>query len=47
MSDAIVGVLNNDKLRRELANEGIKNISRFSADNIATRWESVLLDMVS
>lgn len=42
LSKALETLLYDDKLRRTYGLEAIKNISRFSSSNVATRWEEMI-----
>ena len=42
LSKAMETILYDDKLRRTYGLEAIKNISRFSSSNVATRWEEMI-----
>ena len=42
LSEAIVKLVSNEKLRYSFGKAGLNNVSRFAADTIATKWEGFL-----
>ncbi len=42
LTDALVRLMDNENLRRSMAEAGVKNVQRFSLDSIAGRWKSLL-----
>ncbi len=41
LSNAIVKLISNNELRYNLGKESIKNVNRFSAENVVKRWENI------
>ena len=42
LADALVRLMDNENLRRSMAEAGVKNVQRFSLNSIAGRWKSLL-----